>query len=74
VVINSTEGIEFRIARGSGAGAVQVDGMDISAVETKSVIRVRASSDAVPIAFLPEINYYDTLAEKLGWTGDGLKR
>ena len=74
VVINSTEGIEFRLARGSGEGAVQVDGMDISAVENKSVIRVRASSDTVPIAFLPEINYYDTLAEKLGWTGDGLKR
>jgi NAD+ kinase len=74
VVINSTEAIEFRLARGSGAGAVQVDGMDVSSVETKSVIRVKASADAVPVAFLPEINYYDTLAEKLGWTGDGLKR
>jgi hypothetical protein len=26
----------------------------------------------VPIAFLPEINYYDTLGEKLGWTGAAL--
>jgi NAD+ kinase len=34
---------------------------------------VKTSADSVPIAFLPEINYYDTLAEKLGWTGDGLK-
>jgi NAD+ kinase len=73
VVISPTEGIEFRLARGSGQGAVQVDGMDVAAVETKSVIRVKASADTVPIAFLPEINYYDTLAEKLGWTGDGLK-
>ena len=74
VVISSNEGIEFRLARGSGEGAVQVDGMNISAVETKSVIRVKTSADTVPIAFLPEINYYDTLAEKLGWSGDGLKR
>jgi NAD+ kinase len=73
VVINSTETIEFRLARGSGNGAVQVDGMDIADVETSSVIRVKSSTDAVPVAFLPEINYYDILAEKLGWSGDGLK-
>jgi NAD+ kinase len=73
VVINSTEGVELRLARGSGNGAVQVDGMDISEVQTNSVIRVKTSTDSVPIAFLPEINYYDILAEKLGWTGDGLK-
>lgn len=73
VVISSTERIEFRLARGSGSGTVQVDGMDISDVENNAAIRVRASADTVPIAFLPEINYYDTLAEKLGWTGDGLK-
>lgn len=74
VVINSTEAIELRLARGSGEGTVQVDGMDVSRVETKSVIRVKTSADSVPVAFLPEINYYDILAEKLGWTGDGLKR
>jgi NAD+ kinase len=74
VVINSTEAIELRLARGSGHGTVQVDGMELSAVETSSVIRVKTSADAVPIAFLPEINYYETLGEKLGWTGDGLKR
>ncbi|MDO8539462.1 MAG: NAD(+)/NADH kinase [Opitutaceae bacterium] len=73
VVINSTEAIELRLARGSGSGAVQVDGMNISQVESNSVIRVKTSADSVPIAFLPEINYYDILAEKLGWTGDGLK-
>ena len=73
VVISSTEQIELRLARGSGAGMVQVDGMQISVVESKSVIRIKASADSVPIAFLPEVNYYDTLAEKLGWTGDGLR-
>lgn len=73
VVINSTEAVEFRLARGSGDGEVQVDGMEISEVETRSIIRVKTSADAVPIAFLPDINYYDVLGEKLGWTGDGLR-
>jgi NAD+ kinase len=73
VVINSTETIELRAARGSGAGTVQVDGMDIAELATNGAIRIRASTDSVPVAFLPEINHYDILAEKLGWTGDGLK-
>lgn len=73
VVISATEEVELRLARGSGGGSVQADGMDISQVESDSVIRVRASADAVPVAFLPEVNYYDTLGEKLGWTGDGVK-
>ena len=30
--------------------------------------------DSVPIAFLPEINYYDILSEKLQWRGDGLSK
>src|SRR5204863_8297674 len=50
VVINSTEAIELRLARGSGHGAVQVDGMELSAVETNSGIRVKTSAHAVPIA------------------------
>jgi NAD+ kinase len=73
VVINGTEEIELRLARGSGGGTVQADGMDIAQVATNSVVRIRASADSVPIAFLPEVNYYDTLGEKLGWTGDGVK-
>lgn len=73
VVVGATETIELCLARGSGNGAVQVDGIDVAEVERHSVIRVKTSADSVPIAFLPEINYYDTLAQKLGWTGDGLK-
>lgn len=73
VVINATETIELRMARGSGDGTVQADGMDISRVASNSIVRVRTSADTVPIAFLPEVNYYDILGQKLGWTGDGLK-
>lgn len=73
VVIGANEVIELRPARGSGAGTVQADGMDISSLGPNSIVRVKASADAVPIAFLPEVNYYDILGEKLGWTGDGVK-
>ena len=73
VVINATETIELRLERGSGEGTVQADGMDISRVASSSIVRVSTSDDSVPIAFLPEVNYYDILGEKLGWTGDGLK-
>jgi NAD+ kinase len=73
VVISSTEQVELRLARGSGGGTVQADGMDISHVATNSIVRIKASADSVPIAFLPEVNYYDILGQKLGWTGDGVR-
>jgi len=71
VVVNSTEPIEMRLESTSGPGDVQVDGMTLAKATPKSTILVRASADSVPIAFLPEINYYDILAEKLKWRGDG---
>jgi NAD+ kinase len=70
VIINSTETIEMSLAAGSGNGMVQVDGMDLAQVTHDSSLLVRTSSSRVPIAFLPEINYYDILGRKLCWTGD----
>jgi NAD+ kinase len=74
VVVNSTEPIEMRLEPTSGPGIVQVDGMTITRATPESVIRVQTSQDSVPIAFLPEINYYDILSEKLKWRGDGLSK
>ena len=74
IVLGAAEPLELRLAPGSGTGEVQVDGMELVSVTSASVLRVATSADTVPIAFLPEINHYDTLGEKLGWTGDGLKR
>jgi len=74
VVVNSTEKVEMRLDTTSGPGIIQVDGMTIARATPESVIRVHPSSDSVPIAFLPEINYYDVLSEKLNWRGDGLSR
>lgn len=73
VVINSTERIEMQLVEGSGTGDVQVDGMQLAKATPDTVIRVEASEDPVPIAFLPEVNYYDILGEKLKWSGDGLE-
>jgi NAD+ kinase len=74
VVINSTEKVEMRLDPTSGPGIVQVDGMTIARATPESVIRVQTSPESVPIAFLPEINYYDILSEKLKWRGDGLSK
>jgi len=72
VVVNSTEPIEMQLEKTSGPAEVQVDGMALTKLKPGSIISVKTSSDSVPIAFLPEINYYDILAEKLKWRGDGL--
>mgnify|MGYP001607952779 FL=1 len=74
VVVNSTEPIEMQLDATSGPAEVQVDGMKLARLTSTSTITVKASADSVPIAFLPEINYYDVLAEKLKWRGDGLSK
>lgn len=74
VVVNSTEAIEMQLNATSGPAEVQVDGMKLAQLTPASTISVRTSPDSVPIAFLPEINYYDVLSEKLKWRGDGLSK
>src|SRR5688572_14044006 len=74
VVVNSTEPIEMQLDATSGPAEVQVDGMKLALLTPACIIAVKTSTDSVPIAFLPEINYYDILAEKLKWRGDGLSK
>jgi len=74
VVVNSTEAIEMQLDEASGPAEIQVDGMTLAGLKPGSTIIVKTSNDSVPIAFLPEINYYDILTEKLKWRGDGLSR
>jgi len=74
VVVNSTEPIEIQLNASSGPAELQVDGMILTNLTSASSISVRTSADTVPIAFLPEINYYDVLAEKLNWSGEGLSK
>jgi NAD+ kinase len=74
VVVNSTEPIELQLNATSGPAEVQVDGMKLATLTPASSIAVKTSADTAPIAFLPEINYYDVLAEKLKWRGEGLSK
>ena len=74
VVVNSTEPVKMTLDASSGPGVVQVDGMTLAKATPGSNIVVKTSNDSVPIAFLPEINYYDVLGEKLKWRGDGLSK
>jgi len=74
VVVNSTEAIEMQLDEASGPAEIQVDGMTLAGLTPAGMISVKTSNDCVPIAFLPEINYYDILAEKLKWRGDGISR
>ncbi|HEY4283690.1 MAG TPA: NAD(+)/NADH kinase [Chthoniobacterales bacterium] len=74
VVVNSTEKVEMKLEATSGPGIVQVDGMTLARATPETVISVQTSPDPVPIAFLPEINYYDVLSAKLKWRGDGLSK
>ena len=74
VVLNSTESIEMQLDKTSGPAEMQVDGMKLADLTPENTITVKTSADTVPIAFLPEINYYDVLTEKLKWRGDGLSR
>jgi NAD+ kinase len=74
VVVNSTEPIEMQLDATSGPAEVRVDGLKLARLTPASTITVKTSADSVPIAFRPEINYYDVLAEKLKWRGDGLSK
>ena len=74
VVVNSTETIEMKLDPVSGPGVIQVDGMTLSKAKPDTLITMKTSADSVPIAFLPEINYYDILGEKLKWQGDGISK
>src|SRR5262245_29898270 len=72
VVVNSTEIIEMRLEESSGPGDVQVDGMTLVKASPKAVMTVQISTNSVPIAALPQINFYDILASKLKWQGEGI--
>ncbi len=74
LVVNSTEPIEMTVSPDAGQGLVQVDGMTLAKTSPTMVIRVQTAKERVPIAFLPEINYYDVLSEKLQWRGAGLSK
>jgi NAD+ kinase len=72
VVVSGQKAIQMSLDKGSAAGVVQVDGMNLCHIQPEQSIEVRVSDDHVPIAFLPEVDFFDTLSQKLRWHGDGV--
>lgn len=72
VVVNCSRGIEMSLDPSSGNGEIQVDGMTLVKVKPEQKIEVISSKCRVPIAFLPEIDFFDSVAEKLQWHGSGV--
>ena len=72
VVVSGEKPVQMFLENGSGEGIVQVDGMNLCKVKPGETIQVNVSKDVVPIAFLPEVDFFDTLAAKLQWRGQGV--
>lgn len=72
VVVSGKKPVQMFLEAGSGEGMVQVDGMNLCKVKPKETVLVEPSKDSVPIAFLPEVDFFDTLSAKLQWRGQGI--
>ena len=72
VVLGHDRTIELSLTENSGDGEVQADGMLVNKVGPDQRIIVKASEIAVPIAFLPEFDFFDALTHKLHWHGHGV--
>jgi NAD+ kinase len=72
VVVGKERMIEMELDDNSGAGEVQADGMKLCSIQRKQRVVIRASEATVPLAFLPEVDFFDSLVHKLRWHGQGV--
>lgn len=72
VVVGRDRIIEMHLTENSGDGEVQADGTTLGSVRPNQKIVVQASKVTVPIAFLPEVDFFDALTHKLHWHGHGV--
>lgn len=72
VVVGRDRPIEMHLTEDSGDGDVQADGVALGRVSPNHRIVVKASDTTVPIAFLPEVDFFDALTNKLHWHGQGI--
>lgn len=72
VVVGRERAIEMELDDCSGAGEVQADGMKLCRIQKKQRVVIRASDVPVPLAFLPEVDFFDSLVHKLRWHGQGV--
>lgn len=72
VVVSGAKPVQMFLQEGSGEASAQVDGMHLCNIETGDSLLVEASKHTVPIAFLPEVDFFDTLSTKLQWRNQGI--
>ncbi len=72
VVVGKNRIIEMHLTGNSGDGEVQADGTTLGSVRPHQKIIVQSSKVTVPIAFLPEVDFFDALTHKLHWHGQGV--
>jgi NAD+ kinase len=72
VVVGKQRPIEMELDDNSGSGEVQADGLKLCPIQRKQRVVIRASEVAVPLAFLPEVDFFDSLVHKLRWHGQGV--
>lgn len=72
VVVGRNRVIEIHLTENSGDGEVQADGIALGSIHPGQRLRIRAADTTVPIAFLPEVDFFDALGTKLHWHGQGI--
>lgn len=72
VVVGRERVIEMRLTENSGDGEVQADGIALGSIRPGQRVVICASETTVPIAFLPEVDFFDALVTKLQWHGQGI--
>jgi len=72
VVVGHNRLIEMHLSENSGDGEVQADGISLGVLRPGQHVIIRSSPIKVPLAFLPEVDFFDTLTTKLHWHGQGI--
>jgi NAD+ kinase len=72
VVVGRERAVEMELDDNSGSGEVQADGIKLCGIKKNQRVVIRASKTTVPLAFLPEVDFFDSLVHKLRWHGQGI--
>jgi len=69
LVINKDETVRIEIPRPSPAILLHTDGLKCSRLRAEDCIDIRPAPHPVPLARVPEVDFYEVLRQKLRWSG-----
>lgn len=72
VIVSDRSEIEVSPCPGQEVVFLAVDGHEQVAVNSGDVIRIRKSSQSLPLAMLPEMSFSEVLRQKLKWSGSAV--